>query len=64
MCLYVCVWGGSFLGEENRWGTGMLVGYYGAVELHMRLLCQVVFVGEEAVKIGGDLAMEVRMPCI
>lgn len=60
VCLYVCVWGGSFLGEENSWGTGMLVGYYGAVEL----LCQVVFVGEEAVKIGGDLAVGVRMPCI
>lgn len=32
----------------------------GTVELHMRLLGQEVFMGEEAVKIGGDQAVEVQ----
>lgn len=41
-------------------GRGVLVGYYGHVELHMRLLCWEVFVGEETMKIGGDWALEVQ----
>lgn len=54
----VCVWS-SFLGEGNSLSTGMWLGIIGPVELDIRLLCQEVFVGEEAMKVGGDQAREI-----
>lgn len=53
--------GDSFLGKGNSLSTGMWFGVTGHVDLDRRLLCQEVFVGEEAMKVGGDQAMKSRM---
>lgn len=36
------------------------LGIMGPVELDIRLLCQEVFVGQEAMQVGGDQAREVQ----
>lgn len=54
------MYGGSFLGEGTARAQVCWLGITGPVELDIRLLCQDVFVGGEALKVGGDQAMEVQ----